>query len=81
MHRNKSNAGVSTIDVSQHEDVNQDISNDCSKVFDGLAIGKPGAEEISRPCYKLDELVCKMEQKFPSIDGWDDTEPVGLELL
>lgn len=81
MHRNKSNAGVSTIKVSQHEDVNQDISHDCSKVFDELENGKQGAAAISSPRYKLDELVCKMEQKFPPIDGWDDTEPVGLEVL
>lgn len=81
MHRNQSNAGVSTIDVSQHEDVNQAISHNCSKVLDELVNGKPCAEAISRPRYKLDELVCKMEQKFPPIDGWDDTEPVGLEVL
>lgn len=81
MHRHKSNAGVSTINVSHNEDVNQDIGNDRSKVLDEVAIGKPSAEAISRPRYKLDELVCNMEQKFPPIDGWDDTEPVGLEVL
>lgn len=81
MHCNKSNAGVSTIDVSQHEDVNQDISHDCSKVLDQLANSKSSSEAISRSPYKLDELLCKMEQKFPSIDRWDDTEPVELEVL
>ena len=38
-------------------------------------------EKTSRPKYELEDLIAEMPNGLPMLEGWDELQPVGLEVL
>ena len=43
--------------------------------------GQRIVEKKGRPKYKLEDLIAEMPEGLSLVEGWDDMQPVGLEVL
>ena len=52
------------------------LSEGCKMEQETETVQKEG-----RPKYELEDLIAEMPDGLPLVEGWDEMQPVGLEVL
>lgn len=72
-------AGGSLVMTVPKAFIEQNDLTDGSQVELHLAGKKMTVEALSRPRYKLADLMAEMPEGLPRVEGWDEMPSVGLE--